>query len=183
MQYHVRTVYGVSASAFSNTIDWLLGILQGSGHSCPSWGLTNSMMLDQMEQTPGAMFHSPHPEKQCKHIGEAFVDATSLWLLRLGMLLVAAIQLMAMTAQCWECLIYTTGGSLNVAKCFWNGISWQFTPTGEPTMVHTTDDGPPIQLTSGSSISDPQTIQRLPICPLMAVIHMNTNTNYSRLPK
>ena len=30
-------------------------------------------------------------------------------------------------------------------------------------MVHTTDDGPPIQLTSGSSLADPQMIQRLPV--------------------
>jgi hypothetical protein len=91
------------------------------------------------------------------------VDDTSLWILRLGLILVVAITLMQATAQHWEQLLYSTGGSLQLAKCFWYGISWTFTPTGKPTMVHTTDDGPPIQLTSGSSLADPQTIQHLPM--------------------
>jgi hypothetical protein len=61
MQYHVRTAYGISTEAFSNLIEWLLGVMQGGGHSRTLWALTSSVMFDQMEQTPGAMFHSPHP--------------------------------------------------------------------------------------------------------------------------
>lgn len=50
MKYHVCTAYVVSSSAFSNKIDWILGILQGSGHSCPFWGLTSSVMLDRWRE-------------------------------------------------------------------------------------------------------------------------------------
>jgi hypothetical protein len=102
MAYHVRTAYRVSSQAFSNLINWILGIMQGSGHSCCLWALTSSVMLDQMDKTPGAEFHSPHPLRITKRTGEAFVDDTSLWLLRLGLALMAAIILMQITAQRWE---------------------------------------------------------------------------------
>jgi hypothetical protein len=99
MQYHVRTAYGISTEAFSNLIEWLLGVMQGGGHSGTLWALTSSVMFDQMEQTPGATFHSPHPLQTIKRTGEAFVDDTSLWLLQLGMMLAMAITLMQISAQ------------------------------------------------------------------------------------
>jgi hypothetical protein len=99
MKYHVRTSYGTSPQAFSNAIDWILGIIQGSGHSCPSWGLTSSVMLDQMEQTPGATFHSPWPHKTIKRTGEAFIDDTTLWLLGIGLYLPLIVTMMGSMAQ------------------------------------------------------------------------------------
>ena len=99
MRYYVRTAYGISSAAFSNLTDWILGVMQGSGHACCLWALTSSVMLDQMDHTPGATFHSPHPYRFTKRTGEAFVDDTSLWLLRLGLSLMAAITLMQITAQ------------------------------------------------------------------------------------
>jgi hypothetical protein len=159
MQYHVRTAYGISTEAFSNLIEWLLGVMQGGGHSGTLWALTSSVMFDQMEQTPGATFHSPHPLRTINRTGEAFVDDTSLWLLRLGMMLAMAITLMQISAQRWERLLYATGGALNLSKCFWYGIEWTFTPTGAPKMTHTTDNGPPILLTSGADTDNPTIIQ------------------------
>jgi hypothetical protein len=37
----------------------ILGVIQGSGHAGAGWALTSSVMLDEMEMTPGATFHSP----------------------------------------------------------------------------------------------------------------------------
>jgi hypothetical protein len=59
MQYFVRTAYGISSEAFSNLINHILGVIQGSGHAGAGWALTSSVMLDEMEMTTGAMFHSP----------------------------------------------------------------------------------------------------------------------------
>ena len=160
MEYFVRTAYGVSAEAFSNLIDWILGVMQGGGHSGCLWALTSSIMFEQMEETPGAVFHSPHPLRSSSRTGEAFVDDTSLWLLRLGMILTMAITVMQTSAQRWERLLYATGGALNLAKCFWYGIEWTFTPAGEPKMVKTTD-GPQITLTSGNDTDNPKIIQRI----------------------
>ena len=99
MEYFVRTAYGVSKEAFSILIDWILGVMQGGGHSCCLWALTSSVMFDQMEQTPGATFHSPHPHRSSSRTGEAFVDDATLWLLRLGLCLTMAITLMQTSAQ------------------------------------------------------------------------------------
>jgi hypothetical protein len=160
MEYHVRTAYGVSSQAFSNAIDWILGIMQGSGHSCSGWGLTSSVMLDQMDDTTGATLHSPQPQRQTKRTGEAFVDDTSLWIIRLGLALTMAVTIMQNTAQRWERLLYATGGALNRAKCFWYGIQWTFSPGGAPKMDPSTDDDLRIHLTSGTD-PHPEPIQRI----------------------
>jgi hypothetical protein len=82
MEYYMRMAYGTSPQAFSNAINWILGIIQGSSHSCPPWGLTSSVILDQMETTPGSTFHSPQLHKVSKWIGKAFIDDdTTLWLI------------------------------------------------------------------------------------------------------
>jgi hypothetical protein len=99
MEYHVRTAYGISTEAYSNVTDWLLGVMQGTGHSGTLWALTSSVMFDKMENTPGADFHSAHPQRQCHRTGKAFVDDTTLWLLKRGMLLTFAIALMQISAQ------------------------------------------------------------------------------------
>jgi hypothetical protein len=160
MEYSVCTAYGLSPVAFSNLIAILLGIMQGAGHSGALWALTSSIMFEQMEATPGTTFHSPHPSRTTRRTGEAFVDDTSLWLLQLGLLLSAAIALMQVTAQCWERLLYATGGALNLAKCFWYGIEWTFTSAGEAQMISMTT-GPDIVLTAGATPDQPAILQRI----------------------
>jgi hypothetical protein len=116
-------------------------------------------MFDQMEKTPGATFHSPHPFRQSSRTGESFVDDATLWLLKLGLCLTTAIALMQISTQRWERLLFATGGALNPAKCFWYGIEWAFTPSGEPKMINTTD-GPQITLTAGQDLTT-NNIQRI----------------------
>ena len=162
MRYHVRTAYGVASQAFSNAIKWLLGVMQGGGHSGSLWALTSSVMFDQMEATPGATFYSPNPKRGTRRIGEAFVDDTALWLLKMGLLLAVVIDMMSSSAQRWERLLFATGGALNLLKCFWYGIAWYYTHTGEPKMHKIKDTDPIIQLTSGSD-PVPQTITRIEV--------------------
>ena len=126
MKYFVRTAYGVSTVAFTNLIDWIVGVMQGGGHSCCLWALTSSVMFDLMDNTPGATFHSPHPYRQCNRTGESFVDDATLWLLKLGLCLTLAITLMQTTAQRWERLLFATSGALtprNVSGMASNGLS------------------------------------------------------------
>ena len=54
-------------------------------------------MFEKMETTPGGVFHSPRPDRKHRRTGEAFVDDTTLWLLKLGLFLSAAITLMQQT--------------------------------------------------------------------------------------
>ena len=57
--YHVWTAYGISIEMFSNFIDYILGLMQGTGVTGPGWAVTSSVMLEQMETIHGAHFHSP----------------------------------------------------------------------------------------------------------------------------
>jgi hypothetical protein len=58
MEYYVRTAYRVSSKGYLNFIKWLLGMMQGAGHSGGLWALTSSIMLDRMKTAIGAIFHS-----------------------------------------------------------------------------------------------------------------------------
>lgn len=99
MEHYVQTAYDISSKAYSNIIDLILGVMQGAGHSGALWAITSSIMFELMEDTPGAIFHSPFPHRLIRRTGEAFVDDTTLWLLRLGQFLVAAAAMMRETAQ------------------------------------------------------------------------------------
>ena len=61
MEYYIRTAYGIASESYSNLIKWLLGVMQGAGHSGGLWALTSSIMLDLMDSADGATFHSPYP--------------------------------------------------------------------------------------------------------------------------
>ena len=58
MHYHVWTAYGISTKTFSNFINYILGLMQGTGVTGPGWAVTSSIMLDQIETTHGTHFHS-----------------------------------------------------------------------------------------------------------------------------
>ena len=64
--YHVQTAYGISIEVFINLINYILGLIQGTGHAGPGWALTSSVILDQMETMHGAHFHSPREEHKSK---------------------------------------------------------------------------------------------------------------------
>jgi hypothetical protein len=123
MEYHVRTAYGVLASvAFSNLNKLLLGIMKGVEYLGTLWALS-SIILEIMDETQGAAFHSPYPHcPGCQRMGEAFaVDDTALWILRVGLMFMMHTTLMQQSAQQWASLIHAT---LNLLKCFWYGIRW-----------------------------------------------------------
>ena len=154
--------------------------MQGAGHSGGLWALTSSIMLEQMKTAAGAVFHSPYPTREsCRRHGEAFVDDTTLWTLRQGILFAKAIEMMRRTAQRWERLLYSTGGALNLLKCFWYGLQWQFTDAGVPRMMKTKPDDPEIQLTSGADLHTRHTIQRIDITKGMRTLGVRLAPNGS----
>lgn len=162
MTYFVRTAYGVASNGYSNAIQWLLGVMQGAGHSGALWALTSSVMLDQMETEASAVFHSPFPNTEsCRRNGEAFVDDASLWTACMGIFFITLVQTMCNTAQRWERLLYATGGALNLMKCFWYGVQWHFTDSGVPKMMRIKDDDPGIELTCGSNLQIKHSIKRI----------------------
>ena len=161
-KYHVQMAYGISTEIFSNLIDYILGLIQGTGHAGLGWALTSSVMFDRMETTHGTNFHSPQPQQACCHTGEAFVDDSSLWLLKWGLALANVINLMQAAAQKWERLLYATGGALNHAKCFWYGINWTFNANGGCKMNAMPPDEFDIKLMASNDLTMYHTIQWIP---------------------
>jgi hypothetical protein len=71
----------------------------------------------------------------------------------------AAFQLQDL-AQKWERLLFSTGGALNLQKCFWFLLSWQW--TGRKSKLDTSTTMPAtIQLTAGKRLDNPSTITRM----------------------
>ena len=155
--------YGIPTETFSDMIDYILGLIQGTGHAGPGWALTSgSVMFDKMETTHGAHFHSPPPNRDCHHTSEAFINDSSLWLLKLGLALATVINFMQASAQKWEHLLYATGGALNHTKCFWYGIGWTFNANGGCKMNAMPPDDMEIKLTAGDDLTTYHTIQWIP---------------------
>jgi len=63
-------------------------------------------------------------------------------------------------AQTWECLLWMTGGALNLNKCFWYYIGWKWTANGALEMKMISDTPcQHIQLTQGDNRTDKVTIE------------------------
>ena len=183
MKYKVKTAYGVSPESFSNTDEFeslgrwqettadniniftLLGMWQGSAAVGALWGLVSGMLFRILKGRHGTTrFPSPDPTIYTERIGEAFVDDTTLWLFSLTITLPILLSQMQVEAQDWERLLWTTGGALNLKKCFWYGVQWKWTKTGEPRMM-TIDETPDlsIKLTAGADRTSTKEIKRIEV--------------------
>ena len=65
--------------------------------------------------------------------------------------LTALVSRMTNMVQMWEQLLWTSGGALNLKKCYWFLVSWKWTKTGKPKMQMITETPSfEIRLTEGS---------------------------------
>jgi hypothetical protein len=53
-------------------------------------------------------------------------------------------------SQTWECLLWTSGGLLNLSKCLYYVVSWTFDSEGQASMTPASDILPPLTLSSGN---------------------------------
>jgi hypothetical protein len=67
-----------------------------------------------------------------------------------------------MKAQAWAGILFVCGQKLNVTKCYWYAISWQFKPTGEAVM-ETISDNPDLKITITQQGDPPHDIERVEI--------------------
>jgi len=182
MKYRMKTAYRVSPGYIQTTLVVnILGMMQGSAAVGALWGLVSSMLFSILRSRfPATRFPSPHVQIFTKRNGEAYVDDTTLWM----MLMVGSMQILHQKAECqaqtWERLLWTTGGALNLKKCFWYYIEWKWMATGTPAMM-TIDETPgqTIQLTQSSNHATPITIKRVEVnagrCTLR--VHLNPQGN------
>jgi hypothetical protein len=167
MCYYVKTVHGISEDCYKGTVfEPLFGTGQGSGASPATW-LTLIVILlntiDRRRKLTGdrMMFIDPLVKKPHSRLADAFVNDTMSGKTDSGDLsyedLIRRLQLIAQT---WERLLSYSGGALNLSKCFYCVLYWEW-PNGLPVLLTPSTEDPTIVLTSGSSSTSVSTIKRL----------------------
>ena len=163
MRYTVKTIHGVSETNYSGTpFEPLFGTGQGSGAS-PAVGLSLVVILmNTMDRIiPERMaFASPDGTNQHGRLLDAFVDDTSLGFTDPGALdFDGIVDRLREIAQTWEQLLQLSGGSLNLSKCAWHILFWEW-PDGRPTLRPINEDDPALQLYQGANRITVNSIRR-----------------------
>jgi hypothetical protein len=153
MKYAVKTIHGISEINYQGTpFECLFGTGQGSGASPAVWLTLVVILLNTIERlTPQRMhFQSPSGHLTHSRLADAFVDDTSICFTDYGdMTYPGMVDKLQDIAQRWENLLHFSGGSLNLKKCFWFVMYWQW-HKGQPQCRSICKNDPTICLTSGS---------------------------------
>jgi hypothetical protein len=156
--YHrVRSMYGLSAEVYRNTPEMpLYGPGQGSTIGPFLWLLCFILIfLSLGGEIPGIQLQAIHRTPPIKFVGEAFVDDAGLGTNADHANPQALTNHLKTLAQQWEKLLYSTGGALNLSKCFWFLLSWCWvhgkpvlqTSSTAPATLQMTSEGDPTLIT------------------------------------
>lgn len=161
MQYTIKTMYGISDGYYRSTKEAMLfGTGQGSGASPAVWLSISVVLLASLHRLikRGMRFATPSDHIHVERMSDSFVDDTQNGLndahlptpLRLDQL----IRNLEHMAQSWERLLYSSGGALELSKCFYCIVYWKWIK-GLPTMLRTDEMAhiTPIRLTSGYNLT------------------------------
>jgi hypothetical protein len=152
MQYTVKTVYGISNTSYQGTpFEPLFGTGQGSGASPSVWLTLVVLLLNTLDRViPDRIsFRSADGNIEHRRLVDAFVDDTAAGITDNGKLSMdELVSKLEMVAQKWEKLLHYSGGALNLTKCSWYVMYWDW-KQGRPILRETFDNNPGINLTQG----------------------------------
>ena len=173
MQYTVKTVYGVSEASYKGTpLEPLFGTGQGSGASPAVWLSLVVILLNTLERVvpERISFRSPDGTLDHRRLVDAFVDDTALGLTDDGSLsfseLVTSLERIAQT---WEQILHFSGGALNLKKCSWYIMYWDWV-NGRPVLRPITEEDPTVNLRQGSILECTTPIPRQPLTSAARVL-------------
>lgn len=163
MKYTVKMVYGVSEDNYHGTpFEPLFGTGQGSGASPAIWLTLVVILLNTLDRlVPDRINFLPLVRgKKHQRLVDTFVDDTSLGFTSDGHQAYAEIVArLQKVAQTWEHLLHLSGGKLNLAKCSWYVMYWEW-EKGRPRLREITPTDPTIRLQQGSNVSATTEIRR-----------------------
>ena len=155
MKYKVKTAFGTSEAYYmSRPKEPLFGTGQGSGASPAVWLTLVVVLMNTLDRITRERIHfrSPDAPDHHKRLTDAFVDDTSLAITDTynPMTPTTMIQSIEKIAQNWERILYYSGGSLNLKKCSWSMLHWEW-KCGRPILYRCKDDDDNITLVTQST--------------------------------
>jgi hypothetical protein len=162
MRYVVKTVYGVSEDTYQGTVfEPLFGTGQGCGASPSAWLTLVVILLQTLDKlVPDRItFSCPRRELTHSRLSDAFVDDTYLGFTSSSpSSLESLVSKLKNVAQTWEHLLFLSGGKLNLSKCSWYIVRWEW-EKGRPALRPIRPTDPTIQIRHGNSM-ETTTIKR-----------------------
>jgi hypothetical protein len=165
VKYHAKTVYGISELSYQSSSDYgIHGPGQGGRASPSVWTVISCLILSCMkEKAIGARLTSPNKTINVSQVASGFVDDITHWNIDMVRSLSTGDtgdminNETTQAAQWWEELLCTTGGKLELSKCFYYPIIWQFDGDGNATIQG------PDPAHSNIILTDSITKQQIPI--------------------
>jgi hypothetical protein len=160
--YHrIRMLYGISEEIYGNSQENpLYGPGQGSTIGPFLWLLCFILIFMLLPKNrPAISLTSVSGTHRLDYVGEAFVDDTGLGANASGDSTTTIISNLQTLAQPWEKLLFSTGGALDLSKCFWFLLSWEW--VGSKARLHSIAAAPGNLVMTSENDPTPITIPRL----------------------
>jgi hypothetical protein len=147
MKYHLRTTMGISTTFYSHTKEYpIFGTGQGSGNSPVVWLLLSATLFDiHTSMAYGAEIQDPSGTHSVRVSISGFVDDTNAcvneWHPEHDGKLQDVMSKAMHDAQLWNDLLYVSGGKLELSKCSYHPLRFQFAADGTPSVVTTLPPG------------------------------------------
>jgi hypothetical protein len=163
-RYKLKTALGISEAEYSHEDAFpIYGTGQGSTNSPTIWIIISSTLFDvHMQRANGATFSSPDKSVEIAFSIVGFVDdsncQTNDFHADPQPSPAELAHLAENDAKLWSSLLWLSGGYLELPKCSYHFIHFQFAPDGTPSMQGG-PVGPPIEITdevTGLPISIPR---------------------------
>ena len=137
-RFHLKTATGISSSHYSPCTRFPIhGTGQGSGNSPSIWLFISSTLFDiHHAKSHGASFVSPDGQHSVSFSMVGFVDDSTGtcndFQQQQEAPLEELLKRMEYDAQLWNNLLYCSGGKLELPKCSFHVLRFQFKPCGQP---------------------------------------------------
>ena len=150
MRYAVKTVYGISESNYMGTIfEPLFGTGQGSGASPAAWLTLMIVLMQTLDRLVPERMRFTSPTHEHSRLMDAFVDDTALGFTdSVIMSCPEMIQRLGEISQIWERLLFFSRGALNLNKCSWYIMYWEW-KDGRPALRKADASDPDIVIKPG----------------------------------
>jgi hypothetical protein len=158
MRYSVKTHYGVTKDSYTGTpFEPLFGTGQGSGASPAAWLSLVVVIMNTIDKVISDRMRFTSIDGSCTHsrLMDAYVDDTAIGITsgEDNVNMDTLIGKLERAAQTWEQLLFYSGGALNLSKCSWSIMYWEWL-NGEPTLKEPGQANATVQLTQeGSSVT------------------------------